>query len=185
MRWPDAGDVEPTAVLAWGIAAIGLALLIGSVANSYVDLSRLSRLGPWAIAVALPLACCELITAKFDLLPEPTSRAASSAYRSQPRRELGRAMMLRPARQHGGLDDLLRTLAHRESALCRVNYDRLQRNRCRLIAELSPERNDDGFLDLFWCHVAALKDLTKHRTAKDHAMCKRKEIRHIMAMGNN
>ena len=71
MRWPDAGEVGATAVLAWGMAAIGIGLLAGSVAKSYVDLSRVSRVGPWAIALALLLACWELITAKLDLLPRP------------------------------------------------------------------------------------------------------------------
>jgi len=71
MQWPDAGDAGPTAILACGMTVIGLGLLIGSVANIYVDLSGLSRIGPWAIAVALLLACWELITAKLDLLPRP------------------------------------------------------------------------------------------------------------------
>jgi NitT/TauT family transport system permease protein len=53
------------------MAAIGLGLLVTSLANSYFDLSRLSRIGPWAIALALLLACWELITAKLDLLPRP------------------------------------------------------------------------------------------------------------------
>lgn len=71
MHWPDAGEVGATAVLAWGMAAIGLALLVASLANTYVDLSRLSRMGPWIIALALLLAFWELITAKLDLLPRP------------------------------------------------------------------------------------------------------------------
>jgi len=71
MRWPDAGDVGPTAILGFGMAAIGIGLLVASAANSYVDLSQLSRTGPWTIALALLLACWELVTAKLDLLPRP------------------------------------------------------------------------------------------------------------------
>ena len=71
MRSPDAGDVGPTAVLAWGMAATGFGLLIGSVANIFVDLPWLSRTSPWAIALALLLACWELATAKLGLLPRP------------------------------------------------------------------------------------------------------------------
>ena len=71
LRWPDAGDVGPTAILGFGMAAIGIGLLVARAANSYVGLSQLSRTGPWAIALALVLACWELITAKLDLLPRP------------------------------------------------------------------------------------------------------------------
>jgi NitT/TauT family transport system permease protein len=71
MRWPDAGNIGPTAALAWGTAAIGLGLLVASVASSHIDLSRLFQMGPWAIALAVLLACWELVTAKLDLLPRP------------------------------------------------------------------------------------------------------------------
>jgi len=70
-QWSDTAEVGPTAVLAWGMAAIGLGLLVASLANRYVNLSRLSKTGPWAIALALLLACWELVTAKLDLLPRP------------------------------------------------------------------------------------------------------------------
>jgi NitT/TauT family transport system permease protein len=71
VRWPDAGDVGPTAILGLGMAAIGIGLLLASAANSYVGLSQLSRTGPWTIALALLLVCWELATAKLDLLPRP------------------------------------------------------------------------------------------------------------------
>jgi NitT/TauT family transport system permease protein len=71
IRWPDAGNVGPTALLASGMAAMGLGLLVASVANGYVDLSRLSQMGPWTIALALLLGAWELVTAKLDLLPRP------------------------------------------------------------------------------------------------------------------
>ena len=71
LRWPDAGHLGPTAILASGMAAIGVALLVASVASGSADLTRLPRAGPWSIALALILAGWELVTAKFDLLPRP------------------------------------------------------------------------------------------------------------------
>jgi len=71
MLWPDAGNVGPTAVLAWGMTAIGFGLLVASVAGGQVDLSRLFQTGPWTIALALLLTWWELVTAKLDRLPRP------------------------------------------------------------------------------------------------------------------
>ena len=71
LRWPDSGHTGPTPILASGMAAVGVAWLVASVASVSVDLTRLSRAGPWSIALALLLAGWELATAKLDLLPRP------------------------------------------------------------------------------------------------------------------
>ena len=70
-RWPDAGDVGPAALLALGMATVGLGLLAATVASVFVDLPRLFRTGPWLVALALLLGLWELVTAKLDLLPRP------------------------------------------------------------------------------------------------------------------
>lgn len=71
VRWPDVGDVGPTALLASGMAAIGLALLGATVASVFIDYPRLVQTGPWMVALALLLGLWELVTSKLDLLPRP------------------------------------------------------------------------------------------------------------------
>jgi NitT/TauT family transport system permease protein len=66
-----AGDVGPAALLALGMATVGLGLLGATVASVFVDLPRLFRTGPWLVALALLLGLWELVTAKLDLLPRP------------------------------------------------------------------------------------------------------------------
>ena len=70
-RWPDVGDVGPAALLAFGMAAVGLGLSAATVASAIVDFPRLFRTGPWLAALALLLGLWELATAKLDLLPRP------------------------------------------------------------------------------------------------------------------
>jgi NitT/TauT family transport system permease protein len=53
------------------MAALGFGLLAATLVSAYFDLPRLTRLGPWAVALALLLACWEMATAKIDLLPRP------------------------------------------------------------------------------------------------------------------
>ena len=49
-------------------------VLLGAAAASYwIDLPRFARTGPWLIAVALLLGVWELVSAKLDLLPRPSS----------------------------------------------------------------------------------------------------------------
>ena len=64
-------------LLAGCMATIGLALAGATVASIYVDLPRLFRAGPWLVALALLLGLWELVTAKLDLLPRPSSRHRS------------------------------------------------------------------------------------------------------------
>jgi NitT/TauT family transport system permease protein len=70
-RWPDSGEVGPTALFAGCMAAGGLALLGATAASLYVDLPRLVRSGPWFVALALLFGLWELASAKLDLLPRP------------------------------------------------------------------------------------------------------------------
>jgi hypothetical protein len=45
-RWPDSGEVGPTALFVGWMAAVGLALLGATAASRYFDLPRLVRSGP-------------------------------------------------------------------------------------------------------------------------------------------
>jgi len=77
-RWPDTGDVGPTALLARCMAAVGLALLVASGASRWVELPRLFRAGPWLVVLPLLLGAWELASAKLDLLPRPFFAAPQS-----------------------------------------------------------------------------------------------------------
>jgi NitT/TauT family transport system permease protein len=70
-QWPDVGDVGPAALLALGMATVGLGLLGATIASVFIDLPRLFRTGPWLVVLALLLGLWELVTAKLDLLPRP------------------------------------------------------------------------------------------------------------------
>src|SRR5215475_7916149 len=59
-QWPDAGDPGPTALLAGGMAAIGVALLTATAVSHFVDFHKRFRAGPWLIALACLLAFWEL-----------------------------------------------------------------------------------------------------------------------------
>jgi NitT/TauT family transport system permease protein len=70
-RWPDSGEVGPTALFVGWMAAVGLALLGATAASRYFDLPRLVRSGPWFVALALLFGLWELASAKLNLLPRP------------------------------------------------------------------------------------------------------------------
>ncbi|MBN9562379.1 MAG: ABC transporter permease subunit [Alphaproteobacteria bacterium] len=72
-RWPDADDWERTGLLAELMAAIGVGLLLAAAAGGLFGarLTRLRRIGPWLIALAIVLAGWEVATAKLQLLPRP------------------------------------------------------------------------------------------------------------------
>lgn len=77
-RWPDAGDVGPTALLACCMAVIGLVLLAATVASFFADFQERFRGGPWLIALACLLGLWELASAKLNLLPRPFFAAPQS-----------------------------------------------------------------------------------------------------------
>ncbi len=77
-RWPDLGEVGPTALLADCLAVVGLVLLGATLASRYVDLPRLFRAGPWLVAIPLLLGLWELASAKLNLLPRPFFAAPQS-----------------------------------------------------------------------------------------------------------
>lgn len=70
-RWPDSGEVGPTALFAGCMAAVGFALLGATISGLCIDLPRLVRAGPWLVALALVLGLWELASAKLNLLPRP------------------------------------------------------------------------------------------------------------------
>ncbi|WP_020180528.1 ABC transporter permease subunit [Methylopila sp. M107] len=69
----ETGDFGYTAEFAWGLAAIGVAILvataIGRAAPSFG--SRLRHHAPWLVALAGFFGAWEFVTAKFELLPMP------------------------------------------------------------------------------------------------------------------
>jgi NitT/TauT family transport system permease protein len=70
-RWPDTGDAGPTALFTGCMAAVGLGLLVASLAGSRFDLPRLVQAGPRLVALGLLLGVWELASAKLVLLPRP------------------------------------------------------------------------------------------------------------------
>jgi NitT/TauT family transport system permease protein len=77
-RWPDAGDVGPTALLAGYMAAIGIALLAATVVSRFAHFPERLRGGPWLVALAFLLGVWELASAKLNLLPRPFFAAPQS-----------------------------------------------------------------------------------------------------------
>src|SRR4051812_10466817 len=77
-RWPDKGDVGPTAIFAAGVASIGVSLLAVVLVSRHVALPRLRRSGPWLVVLSLLLCIWEIAAAKLALLPRPFFAAPQS-----------------------------------------------------------------------------------------------------------
>jgi NitT/TauT family transport system permease protein len=77
-RWPDDGDVGPTALLAGCMATVGVGLFGTTIISRQFELPRLFRTGPWLVTLASMLGIWELVSAKLNLLPRPFFAAPQS-----------------------------------------------------------------------------------------------------------
>jgi len=72
LAWPDAQELERTTLFGLLVVALGGVQLLAAVGGLFeLPITRLARLAPWLIVLALVLAAWEATTAKLDLLPLP------------------------------------------------------------------------------------------------------------------